>query len=326
MKPWLATLLLIGVTAVWGWTFVVVGSAVAVYGVMGFLAIRFLIAGAATAAVWGRHMTRRTLCAGAAIGLILAVGYLLQTWALKTTTATNAGLITGLFVVLAPIIDRLIYGARLHPSAWVAVGLSLIGMTLLTGRLPTQLALGEVMVFGCALAFGTHIAVLSHHSSRHEPGALATAQMIGLGVIFVVLWPLTEEIVAPPKEVWFALGLTGLVASALAYTIQTNAQRVLSTVRTAVVLTLEPVFAGFFGFLLAGERLGPSQVLGAALIFGAVLMSEFAPLVGRRLRRQKAIEQPTMVTFGPRKPQTLHESKDFTEHLEIDDIESLRRD
>ncbi|MCK5379255.1 MAG: EamA family transporter, partial [Acidobacteria bacterium] len=95
MKPWLATLLLIGITAVWGWTFVIVGSAVAVYGVMGFLAIRFLIAAVATTAVWGRHMTLRTLRSGAAIGLILAVGYLLQTWGLKYTTATNAGLITG---------------------------------------------------------------------------------------------------------------------------------------------------------------------------------------------------------------------------------------
>lgn len=286
MKPWLATLLLIGVTAVWGWTFVIVGSAVAVYGVMGFLAIRFLIAGAATAAVWGRRMTRHTLGVGVAIGLILAVGYLLQTWGLKFTTATNAGLITGLFVVLAPIIDRMIYGTRLHGSAWAAIGLSLIGMTLLTGRLPTDLALGDLLVFGCAFAFGTHIAVLSHHSSRHEPGALATAQMVGLGLIFVVLWPLTEDVVAPPKEIWFALGLTGLVASALAYTIQTSAQRVLSTVRTAVVLTLEPVFAGFFGFLLAGERLGPSQFLGAAMIFFAVLMAEFGPMLTARLRNR----------------------------------------
>ncbi len=292
MKPWLATLLLIGVTAVWGWTFVIVGSAVAVYGVMGFLAIRFLIAGVATAAVWGRHMTLRTLRSGATIGLILAVGYLLQTWGLKYTTATNAGLITGLFVVLAPIIDRVIYGTRLHASAWTAIVLSLIGMTLLTGRLPTELALGDLLVFGCAFAFGTHIAVLSHHSTRHEPGALATAQMIGLAVIFVFLWPLTEEVVAPPKEVWFALALTGLVASALAYAIQTSAQRVLSTVKTAVVLTLEPVFAGLFGFLLAGERLEPSQFLGAALIFGAVLMSEFAPLIGGHLGRKKVLEPP----------------------------------
>ncbi len=302
MKPWMATLLLICVTAVWGWTFVIVGSAVAVYGVMGFLAIRFLIAGVATVAVWGRHMTLRTLRVGATIGLILAVGYLLQTWGLKYTTATNAGLITGLFVVLAPIIDRVIYKTRLHPSAWAAVALSVVGMTLLTGRLPTQLALGDVLVFGCAFAFGTHIAVLSHHSGRHDPGSLATAQMLGLAVIFVVLWPLTEEIVAPPREVWFALALTGLVASALAYAIQTSAQQVLSTVKTAVVLTLEPVFAGLFGFILAGERLTPLKFLGAALIFGAVLMSEVTPLIAARLGGPKESTTKSPQNAGAKEP------------------------
>lgn len=286
MKPWVATLLLIGVTAVWGWTFVIVGSAVAVYGVMGFLAIRFTIAAAVTLSFWGGRLNRRTLLTGGAVGLILAVGYLLQTWGLKFTTATNAGLITGLFVVLAPILDRMFYRTRLHPTAWLAVAISLVGMTLLTGQLPTDLARGDLLVLGCAFAFGAHIAVLSRHSPRHDPRALATAQMIGLAVIFLFLWPLTEPIIAPPREIWFALGLTGLVASALAYSIQTSAQRVLSTVRTAVILTMEPVFAGFFGFLLAGERLGPSQFFGAVLIFAAVLLSEFAPLLAtlRRIR------------------------------------------
>ena len=279
MRPWSATLLLVCVTAVWGWTFVVVSDAVAVYGVMGFLALRFTIAAGASSLVWGRRLTLPTLKTGAAIGLVLAAGYLLQTWGLKFTTATNAGLITGLFVVLAPVIDRMLYRTRLHPSAWFAVGLSVVGMTLLTGRLPTDLALGDLLVLGCAVAFGTHIAVLSRHSSHHDPAALATSQMIGLAAVFTVLWPLTEPMAAPPREVWFALGLTGLVASALAYAIQTAAQQVLSAVRTAVVLTLEPVFAGLFGFLLAGERLGPTQFLGAALIFGAVLLSEFAPMI-----------------------------------------------
>ncbi|MCD4749417.1 MAG: DMT family transporter, partial [Thermoanaerobaculales bacterium] len=266
------------VTAVWGWTFVEVGAAVAVYGVMGFLAIRFAIAAVAAGISWGRRMSLPTLYVGGAIGALLAAGYLLQTWGLKFTTATNAGLITGLFVVLAPIADRLLYGTKLQRSAWIAVGISLVGMTLLTGRLPTQLALGDFLVFGCALAFGAHIAVLSHHSSDHDPRALATAQMFGLAALFLILWPLTERVEAPPREVWFALGLTGLVASTLAYAIQTAAQRVLSAVRTAVILTLEPVFAGFFGFVLAGERLTASQFLGAALIFGSVLLSEFTPV------------------------------------------------
>ena len=292
MPPWLATALLVGVTAVWGWTFVEVGAAVALYGVMGFLAIRFTIAAAAAGIPWGRRLDLPTLKTGVSIGALLAAGYLLQTWGLKYTTATNAGLITGLFVVLAPVADRVLYGTRLPRSAWAAVGMSVVGMTLLTGRLPTQLAFGDLLVLGCAVAFGAHIAVLSRHSGDHDPRALATAQMIGLAVIFLFLWPLTERVEAPPKSVWFALALTGLVASALAYAIQTAAQQVLSAVKTAVILTLEPVFAGLFGFALAGERLSLSQFAGAACIFASVLLSEVGPLA-KRLGRELRKDLPT---------------------------------
>lgn len=277
MSARLATALLIGVTAVWGWTFVVVHDAIAVYGVMGFLALRFSLAAAATAVIWGRYLNRRSLVTGAAIGLVLAAGYLFQTWGLTFTTPTNAGLITGLFVVLAPVFGRLFYRTRLHPASWVAVALSLVGMTLLTGKPPTQLGFGDVLVLGCAVAFGVHIAVLSRHSAEHDPRALTTAQMIGLAVLFLILWPITDTPALPPREVWFALALTGLVASALAYAIQTAAQQVLSAVRTAVILTLEPFFAGLFGMLLAHDRLEPAQLAGAAIILAAVLSSEVAP-------------------------------------------------
>ncbi len=277
MSRRLATVLLVLITAVWGWTFVIVHDAIAVYGVMGFLALRFAIAAAAMSLFWARLLTKRTLLVGVAIGLVLAAGYILQTWGLLFTTPTNAGLITGLFVVLAPVFDRLIYRTKLHPVAWLSVTMSLVGMTLLTGRLPTNLALGDILILGCALAFGVHIAVLSRHSSEHDPRALATAQMISLAVLFLFLWPITDEIKAPPQEIWFALALTGVVASALAYAVQTAAQQVLSAVQTAVILTLEPVFAGFFGIWLAHDRLGPSQFLGAAIILAAVLLSELMP-------------------------------------------------
>ena len=280
MKRWSATLLLIGVAVVWGWTFVIVVNAIAVYGVMPFLAVRFTIAAAAALLLWGRHLDGRSLRAGLLIGLIPAAGYLLQTWGLRFTTATNAGLITGLFVVLAPIADRIFYKRRLLSTAWLSIGLSLVGMSLLTGRLPTQLALGDFLVFGCALAFGLHIAVLSHHTPRHDPRALSTAQMLGMALLFLLLWPVTAPVGPPPPEVYFALILTGVVASALAYAIQTAAQQVLSTVQTALILTLEPVFAGVFGIWLAGERLNLSQSLGALLIIIAVLLAEILPLIG----------------------------------------------
>ncbi len=281
MKRWLATLGLIGVTVVWGWTFVLVRDAVSAWGVMDFLAVRFAIAAAVMLPLWGRRLKLPTLKTGLWIGAILAAGYTLQTWGLTLTTATNAGLITGLFVVLAPVADRLIYGTRISRLAVAAVGLSLAGMVLLTGQTPTTVVLGDLLVLSCAVAFGVHIAVLSRHSPEHEPAVLATAQMTALAAIFLLLWRLAGEPSLPPREVWFALALTGVVASAVAYSIQTFAQQHLSTARTAVILTLEPVFAGFFGFVLAGERLGPLQWVGAALIFGALTLSEIYPAFRR---------------------------------------------
>jgi drug/metabolite transporter (DMT)-like permease len=282
MRTSTATLLLLGVTITWGWTFVVVHDAVAVYGVMGFLALRFAVAALATGAIWGRHLTRHALAAGFWIGAILGLGYLCQTWGLRFTSATNSGLITGLFVVLAPLFDHLLYRSRLHPAAWLAVAMSLLGMTMLTGRTPTDLAVGDILTFGCAVAFGVHVAVLSRHAPRHDPRALGTAQLLALAALFMVLWPLSGPLQAPPPEVWLAILVTGLIASALAYVVQTAVQRHLSAVRTAVILTTEPLFAAVFGFLLAGERLAPLQMLGAAIILAALLVSELVPIMVRR--------------------------------------------
>jgi drug/metabolite transporter (DMT)-like permease len=268
------------VTAVWGWTFVVVQDAVRVYGVVPFLAARFAIAAAATGLLWGRRLDRGSGRAGLAIGAILAVGYLLQTWGLRHTSATNCGLITGLFVVVAPVADRLLYGTRMQRSTILAAALSVVGLGLLTGCLPTALALGDFLTLGCALAFGVHIAVLSRHASRHDSRALTAAQMLACAVLFALLWPLAGPFQPPPRPVWPALLVTGLVASGVAYAIQTVAQRHLSAVQTAVILTCEPVFAGLFGYALAGDRLSPLQLSGGVLILAALLLSELAPRVG----------------------------------------------
>ncbi len=284
MQRLLATVALIGVTAVWGWTFVMVRDAVAVYGVVAFLALRFTVATVAIAPFWGRRLNRQTLRVGLGIGIVLAAGYLLQTWGLRFTTATNSGLITGLFVVLAPIADRLINGTRLPRTSAAAVLLSVIGMVLLTGRAPTSLAIGDLLTLGCAVAFGVHIALLSRYAPRYDAGALTAAQMISVAAVFALAWPATEPFTAPPLQVWHVIVITGLLASALGYYIQTAAQRHLSAARTAVILTLEPVFAGMFGFVLAGERLRALQWLGAALILSALLVAEVLPALSAHRR------------------------------------------
>ncbi len=271
-----AAVLLLGVTAVWGWTFTIVREAIAIYGVVPFLALRFLIAALTVGLVWGRRLDRRSLVTGSLIGLVLAGGYLLQTWGLRFTTASNAGLITGLFVVLAPVADRILYKTKQRPAVWAAVVLSLAGMGLLSGSGPEPLNVGDLMTLGCAIAFGVHIALLSRHAPRHDAQALTVSQMLACAVVFLAAWPASGPLTPPPRAVWFALALTGLVASALAFFIQTAVQRHLSAAATALILTMEPVFAAAFGYLLGGERLGPVQLVGGALILVALVVAQKA--------------------------------------------------
>ncbi|HZF57215.1 MAG TPA: DMT family transporter [Rubrobacter sp.] len=276
------TLLLVCVTAVWGWTFVVVQEAIALYGVLPFLAIRFLLAGAALAPIYALRLTRRSLLVGGGIGVVLAAGYLFQTTGLLFTTPTNSGLITGLFVVFAPLADRIFFGARASRQVLLAVGLSLFGMVLLAGGGPEGANWGDLLTLLCATALGLHIALLSQYAAGHDAGGLTLAQILTMALLFVVVWPFFEPVSLPPPGVWVALLVTGLLASAGAFLVQTTVQQRIPAARTAIILTMEPVFAALFGYWLAGDRLVAVQILGAALILSALVIGEVLPVLRRR--------------------------------------------
>jgi drug/metabolite transporter (DMT)-like permease len=283
----LYSLLLVGVTVVWGWTFVVVQDAIALYGVLGFLAVRFALAAAALAPYSVRKVSLRTLGMGAGIGLALALGYLFQTTGLLFTSPTNSGLITGLFVVFAPLADRLFFGLRSSRRVLVAVALSVLGMVLLAGSGPDGVNLGDLLTLLCAAALGLHIALLSRYAAGYDASGLAFAQMLSVAVVFGVSWPFFEPVAFPPREVWLALVATGLVASAGAFWVQTFVQQRIPAARTAVILTMEPVFAALFGYWLAGDRLIALQVFGATLILSALLVCEVLPVLPIKRSRKK---------------------------------------
>jgi drug/metabolite transporter (DMT)-like permease len=276
------TLLLVAVTAVWGWTFVVVQDAISVYGVLPFLAVRFVLAGAALAPIYARKLTRRSLLVGGGIGVVLAAGYLFQTTGLLFTTPTNSGLITGLFVVFAPLADRLLFGASASRQVILAVVLSLVGMVLLAGGGPEGANWGDLLTLLCAAALGLHIALLSRYAASHDAGALTLAQILAMALLFVVVWPFFDPLSLPPTEVWVALLVTGLLASAGAFLVQTTVQQKIPAARTAIILTMEPVFAALFGYWLAGDRLVAVQILGAILILSALVIGEVVPVLRRR--------------------------------------------
>jgi len=281
------TALLVAVTAVWGWTFTIVRDAVAVYTVLAFLTVRFTVAAAVLAPLSLRRLTRATLIAGGGIGLVLAAAYLLQTLGLKYTTPTNSGLITGLFVIFTPFADKLLFRVRIGRLLWVAVGASLVGMLLLVGQSPKQLRTGDVLTVGCAAGFAVHLSLLSRYAKGHDTGALALVQMATAAAAFAVAWLALEPLAAPPPGIWPALLITGVLASALAFYIQTFVQRRLPAVRTAIILTMEPLFAGLFGYLLAGDRLTGVQLIGAALLLCAIALGEVVP-VWQKTRRNAA--------------------------------------
>src|ERR671916_942684 len=276
------TLLLVLVTAVWGWTFVVVQDAISAFAVLGFLALRFALASVALSPILLSGITRRALLVGGGIGLVLAMGYLFQTLGLLYTTPTNSGLITGLFVVFAPLADRIFFGTRASRQVIVAVGLSLFGMVLLAGGGPEGANWGDLLTLLCAAALGLHIALLSRYAAGHDAGSLTFAQILAMAILFSALWPFTGTVELPPSEVWAALLITGLLASAGAFYVQTFVQQRLPAARTAIILTMEPAFAAFFGYWLAGDRLVAGQLAGALLLLSAVFVGEVAPVLGRR--------------------------------------------
>jgi drug/metabolite transporter (DMT)-like permease len=286
LKRFGLTGLLVIVIAIWGWSFTVVRDAVASYGVLAFLAIRFSVASAALAPLALRKMSRRTLGPGLAIGLVLALGYLFQTLGLKYTTPTNCGLVTGLFIIFVPFFDRVLHGIRVRKVMWLAVGASLAGMMLLEGASPKALRTGDLLTFIGAGAYGLHVSLLSRYSRPHNTAALTMAQMLAVALLAGAACPFFEPLRLPPAKVWWAILATAVLASAAAFYVQTYVQQRVSALRTGILLTLEPLFAMGFGYLLAGDRLRPVQLLGAAILMCGIVIAEVAPAVMKARQRR----------------------------------------
>ncbi len=288
------TVLLVGVTAIWGWTFVVVKDAIGHYPVVSFLGVRFALAALVLWLIVAALRLRiRRAGIGLAIGLVLALSYLFQTLGLRGTSVANTGLITGLFVVFTPILDRLIFGVATGRVTWLAAATAFAGTALLTGGAPTGLHQGDLLVLLGSVGFAFHITLLSRYASA-GPLVLAAWQMTAAGVFLTAGAVATGVVLIPaPTSVWPALLITGVFASAIAFWVQTYAQQRLPASRTALILTTEPAFTVFFAFLLVGERFRLLQVVGAALILGALFFSEL------RERRPVGAAAPVEVPLEP---------------------------
>ena len=244
----LAFLSLLVVTAIWGSTFVLVKETIAKVPVMDFLAVRFIVAAAVMLAVNPgclRSVGRRTISRGVALGSALGAGYITQTIGLKYASAAVSGFITGMFVVFTPLLGGLLLKKRIGLQGWFAVLLSLVGLALI-GLRGAAFGAGEILTIACALFFAFHIVGLGEWSSSEEPYGFALVQiaLVGLVCLFSAL-PGGLQIPSDPGY-WVAIVVTSVFATALAFSVQTWAQSILPPTTAALVLTMEPVFAGIF--------------------------------------------------------------------------------
>src|SRR4051795_4427265 len=215
----LAVVVLVAVCVVWGSTFVVVKNAVERMPVMDFLAWRFAIAALVMAALRPRTLRALSPTArrhGVILGLALAAGYIAQTFGLERTPATVSGFITGLFVVFTPLCSGLLLHRRVDKMAWVAVGVATCGLALLSLH-GLRVGTGEAITLLCAVSFALHIVGLGEWSTATDAYGLAVLQLATVGVLSAVAS--APDTLRPPPDgrVWFAILLTALAATALAF-------------------------------------------------------------------------------------------------------------
>lgn len=296
-----AHLLLLGVVLVWGTTFSLVKSALTDVSPLLFNLLRMALAFAILLAINHRTLrglTRRELRLGAAAGLFLGLGYQFQTAGLFHTTAAKSAFITGLVVVFVPllsIIPGVSKDAAQKPSLDVFAGalFAFSGLVLLTtpagssNALLSGIGLGEALTLLCAIAFAAHLLTLARaapiKTSLLSARRLGTLQIGFATLTMLVTLPLGGPArFHPAPIVWIALAVTALLATAAAFTIQSWAQQHIPASHTALIFTLEPVFAWLTSLAFFGETLGPRALLGAALILAGILLSELRPTSRRR--------------------------------------------
>src|SRR5918911_2027906 len=285
-----AVVVLVVVTAVWGVTFVQVKEAIALYPIFAFLALRFAIAScmlATPALPRLRTLGARGLYAGALAGSLVGGGYVLQTAGLQRTSVSSAGFVTGLQVVLTPLLALALFRVRTGVLSWIGIAVATVGLGLLSG-VHAGSAVGNLLVLAGAAAFALQIVLMERYAPRYDPIAFTLVEMLAAFAGLVLVAAAVGDLRMPHGwTVWGALVVTGVFASALGFLAQTWAQRRASATQTALTYTVEPVWAAFFGLTLAGDRLGATAWLGCALIMAGIGIAEpaaagaLAPLVRR---------------------------------------------
>jgi drug/metabolite transporter (DMT)-like permease len=284
---WQGDLALAAIALVWGSTFVLVKSALDDISTMLFLAIRFSLATLALALIYtarGRSWRSGGLGPGAAVGVFLFIGYLLQTLGLRWTTPAKSGFITSMYIVVVPLLSAAVYRKAPGLWEWTGVTLATAGLGLLTlDTTSFSMGTGDILTAGCAIAFAVHILLVGHYSRRMPSDWLALLQVGASAVLAAgTFWAWEQPLIRWSMPVIAALLITSILATAVAFWVQTWAQQYTTATRAALLFAMEPVFAWITSFIFAGERLTVHAIAGAICILLGILLVELKPATTRQ--------------------------------------------
>jgi drug/metabolite transporter (DMT)-like permease len=269
LAPWA----LLAVAAMWGISFVWMKDILDRQDVFSFLTSRFVLTFAVMLLFRPsiiKKFTPDLIRKGFVIGAALGSGFALQTLGLERVTPATAGFVTGLYVILTPVLGYLFLKEHLSREAWFYVGLATAGLGVLSLKGLTM-GFGEFLVFLSTFFYAGHILLLSRWSKGFDAYALTVMQMISCSLLSLIPTSIHGYTAPADREVWGVVLFCAIFASALAFVIQTWSQARISATKVAVILMMEVVFAAFFSVVLGREQLTARLIIGGAMVVVAMV-------------------------------------------------------
>ena len=274
-RHWLAVAALIATAGAWGATFTLIKHILTKIAPEPFIFWRFTIAGLILVAyaAWRRSLTRDLLRPGLVLGILVFIGYWAQTHGLLYISPSRSAFLTGLYVVMVPFADRVVYGERVSIRAWLGSVLAVVGTTALIGGFEATVSWGDVLTVFCAVIFALHVVFSAKWTSRHSPAGLAAVQVLAVGILAL---PPTATAPRTPwsTEVVVVIVFTAVVTTAIAFAALMWGQAHVTATEAAVILSFEPVAASITSIVWDKEPMTREFVLGAVLILAGMILSQ----------------------------------------------------
>ena len=270
LAPWA----LLTVSAAWGFSFVVMKDAIQRQSVNNFLFTRFTLAVIVMILIRPQVIklfTKDLLQRGGLAGVFLGLGYIAQTLGLERTGAAITGFITGLYVVLTPLIASIVLKEKITKFTWYCIAVATFGLGLLSIR-GFSVGIGEMFVLASAVLFAAHIIALSKWSSGRDVYAMTVIQLSMCAILAGLASAIEGYSLPPDSGVWNVVIFTAVFATAIAFIVQTWSQAHMSATKVAVILTMEVVFAAVFAIVLGGERLTIQTAVGGVSVVVAMYL------------------------------------------------------